>query len=101
MGSDGKWARVRFHANFDDSRPVIFPPPGPYWETGYAADESYATVVAYFPTGREAELETYWPDASEVDWHSVDNSPIFTDRFQCPKWWDEEKQQPKGSSHGK
>lgn len=86
-----KWHRVRFKTNFEDSRPVIFPPPGPWWESGVAGDESYAIAIAYFPSNRTRELKIYWPDAQEEDWHSIDDKPIFTDRFQCPHWWDEQK----------
>lgn len=25
------WRRIRFHANFPDSRPMIWPPLGPWW----------------------------------------------------------------------
>lgn len=44
-----RWMRLRFQANADDPRPVTFPPPGPWWCTGYAGDDSYAIVVAYLP----------------------------------------------------
>jgi hypothetical protein len=36
----GPWIRYRFHANADDYRPVKFPPPGPYWCSGYLGDGS-------------------------------------------------------------
>lgn len=90
-----KWHRVRFKTNFEDSRPVIFPPPGPWWESGYAADESYAIAIAYFPTHMIITLKQYWPDAEDLDWHRIDDKPVFTDRFQCPSWWDEEKMEAK------
>ncbi len=85
-----KWHRVRFKANFDDSRPVKFPPPGPTWESGLSCDESYAIRIAYFPEDKINMLNEYWPEAYDIDWHSIDDKPIFTDRFQKPEWWDED-----------
>lgn len=86
---DKKWHRVRFHANYDDSRPIKFPPPGPFWETGYAGDESYSTVVAYFPVGEEHRLKEFWPEAEKIDWMQVHDHLLFTERFPEPEWWKE------------
>jgi hypothetical protein len=36
--------RARFHANEDDWRAVKFPPPGPYWCTGYGENYSIALL---------------------------------------------------------
>ena len=77
--------RVRFHANYNDSRPVKWPPPGPFWETGFAADESYATVVAYVES--EDQITEFWPEADEIDVYERDVEPTFTDRFPRPEWW--------------
>lgn len=79
-----KWIRYRFHANLDDSRPVIFPPPGPWWETG--TGEDFAVVVAYLPPN--ANLLDYWPEASNIDPHEHTNKIVFTDRFPKPDWWE-------------
>ncbi len=84
-----QWHRVRFHANYDDSRPVVWPPLGPYWETGLAGDESYATVVAFFPVGSECLLTEFWPEADKVDWHDVTDEIAYTSRFTKPDWWRE------------
>lgn len=77
-----RWTRHRFRANVEDPRPVSFPPPGPYWITGYGP--SWATVVAYLPTGEE--VTKYWPEASEVDSDPMDEI-TFTGRFPKPEWW--------------
>lgn len=77
------WRRYRFHANEDDPRPVKFPPPGPFWVSGYGED--YAVVVAYLP--HWADLHDFWPEASDVT--VQERAEItFTDRFPSPKWWD-------------
>jgi hypothetical protein len=83
-----RWHRVRFHANYDDSRPVKVEPPGPWWETGLAGDGSYSVVVAYFPDGAQDRIFEFWPEASQVDWHRVEDAPTFTDRFPQPDDWD-------------
>lgn len=80
------WKRYRFHANFDDPRPVKFPPPGPWWESGFAANEEYSVVVAYLPSA--AKLGHYWPEASEVTF-TEETEIHFTDRFPKPDWWQE------------
>lgn len=77
-----RWHRYRFHANEDDSRPVKFPPPGPWWETGLG--DGYAIVVAYLPPAEK--LTDYWPEASEVD-YTKETELVFTDRFPKPDWW--------------
>lgn len=76
--------RARFHANADDYRPVKFPPPHPYWCSGYAGDESYSIIVAY--ADDEAQILEYWPEATEIDAEPVDGY-VFTDRFAKPKWF--------------
>lgn len=78
--------RARFQADGADWRPVKFPPPGPAWCTGYAADESYSVVVAYVEN--EGQVREFWLEASNVDVQDAD-SIIFTDRFERPDWWPE------------
>lgn len=78
------WVRYRFHTNANDYRPVTFPPPGPYWCSGYAGDDSFAIVVAYLPS--RVQLETYWPDATEVQ-SGQQASISFSARFPRPDWW--------------
>jgi hypothetical protein len=76
------WQRHRFHANDADPRPVTFPPPGPYWISGYGDD--YAIVVAFLPS--DVEVTSLWPEASNIDTDDVDGI-TFTSRFPEPDWW--------------
>jgi hypothetical protein len=77
-----KYWRVRFYANADDYRPVKFPPPGPYWCSGYTDDSS--VMIAYLP--KKSDLHEYWPEALVDEWYGQE--PIeFTDRFSKPDWW--------------
>jgi hypothetical protein len=78
-----EWIRARFHANLEDSRPITFPPPGPFWETGFGED--YAIVVAYVRD--EAQITEFWPEATHIDAQEVDEI-VFTDRFAKPDWWE-------------
>jgi len=79
------WRRYRFHANLDDPRPILFPPPGPWWESGFSDD--YAIVIAYLPPS--IKLKKYWPEATKID-YSEEDKIEFTDRFPRPKWWKEQ-----------
>lgn len=74
--------RYRFHANLEDSRPVKFPPPMPWWETGF--NDVYATVVAYLPP--DVALTEYWPEAQDIA-VTDETEIVFTDRFPKPDWW--------------
>ena len=76
--------RARFKANYPDWRPVKWPPPGPCWCTGFAADESYSIVVAYAKD--EDQVREFWPEARDIDAPPADQF-IFTDRFERPDWW--------------
>lgn len=76
------WIRARFEANLDDSRPVKWPPPGPFWESGF--NDEHAIVIAYVKN--EKQIHEYWPEANNLDCVSVENI-VFTDRFQKPEWW--------------
>lgn len=78
------WIRSRFKANLDDSRPVKWPPPGPWWETGF--NDEHAVVVAYTKTKKQV-LE-FWPEARDIDSEKVAKIE-FTSRFRKPKWWNE------------
>lgn len=84
-GAAKRWVRHRFHANGEDSRPVRFPPPGPWWESGFAFDESYSIVIAYLPEG-EAVTE-WWPEATEIDSAEPVDRITYTERFPKPEWW--------------
>lgn len=80
------WKRIRFYVDRKevqfDFRPIEFPPPGPYWCTGFS--ESDYVLVGYFKT--EAQLYEFWPEA-RLD--SVDDKEeiVFTDRFPKPEWF--------------
>lgn len=81
--------RARFLTDPNDPRPAKFPPPGPWWHTGYR--DAHSIVVAWFPKEQwEEALRTYWPDASSVDAEEIPEGPQFTDRFQKPGWCKEE-----------
>lgn len=81
------WLRARFRTNQEDYRPVIVPPPGPYWCTGYG--DNYSVIVAYLQSG--VSLYTYWPDAYNVEYEEVDK-PEFSARFPKHPEWNEEKE---------
>lgn len=78
------WIRARFKANFDDSRPIKWPPPGPFWETGISANGEYSTVVAYVKSFEQ--VSEFWPEAKDIDSSNVDEI-VFTERFQRPDWY--------------
>lgn len=82
MGT-GKWLRVRFRADEDDFRPVVFPPPGPYWCSGYG--NNHAIVVAY--VGTVDQIAGFWPEASEIVVMEEGVDIAFSDRFPEPAWW--------------
>ncbi len=84
-----KWKRYRFYTESKDYRPVIGPPPGPYWCSGYAMavpeDLPDKTVlIAYIPEGED--LLKWWPEA-EVDDFTEETEITFTSRFPRPDWW--------------
>lgn len=78
------WLRCRFHANEDDPRPVSWPPPGPYWCTGYGEDHS--VIVAYVRSF--GQVKQYWPEATEIESDECDKIE-YSDRFQKPDWYTE------------
>lgn len=77
--------RARFKAGFEDYRPVNWPPPGPYWCTGYAGDESHSIVVAY--ADNEGQIREFWPEAKDIGAQEV-TEYTFTGRFPKPDWWE-------------
>jgi hypothetical protein len=79
-----KWRRYRFHTDSEDYRPIIFPPPGPWWCSGYSGDSS--VIVCYLPRGES--VSSYWPEASGVDF-TDEEEIVFTSRFPKPDWWTE------------
>lgn len=76
--------RVRFHANYDDPRPISWPVKHPFWITGYAGDESYSTVVSY--ADNLDYILTNWPEADNIDSQEVDKYE-FSGRFPKPDWF--------------
>ena len=80
------WDRIRFRANNDDYRPVIWPPMGPYWCSGYGDD--YSIIVAYIPHKTTYnQLKEYWPEANNIDVMEENVQIIFSNRFPKPNWW--------------
>lgn len=84
MNKQSTWLRCRFHANADDYRPMSFPPPGPYWCSGYGDD--YSVIVAYVKS--EDQITEYWPEANNIDVEECE-SITFSDRFPKPSWFNE------------
>lgn len=82
VGDIKMWLRARFKANHEYSRPIAWPPPVPFWETGFTDD--HAIVVAYVKY--EYQVEEFWPEAIDVEFEKR-NEITFTDRFQRPEWW--------------
>lgn len=80
--------RARFRANYDDWRPVKWPPIGPCWCSGVAGDESYSIVIAYVQN--EDQVREFWPEATHIDPEESDHI-VFTDRFARPDWWPVDK----------
>lgn len=81
------WVRARFRAALDDHRPVKWPPPGPYWCSGYWCSgdgEGRSVVVAYLRPGDE--VTDWWPDAEEIDAEECEEAK-FSPRFPRPGWW--------------
>lgn len=78
-----KFIRCRFCCASGDPSPIKWPPPGPYWCTGYNSFE-HPIVVAYIK--KENQLLQYWPDATDID-IQINEDITFTDRFTEPDWW--------------
>lgn len=81
------WMRVRFRVRHDDPRPVIWPPPGPYWWTGSGKDKdgnSVNVIVAY--TKDPDKLKEFWPEMGEMSFSSAPEPVRWFDRFPKPDW---------------
>lgn len=98
-----KWLRLGcILKDTNDSRPLVVPPPGPWWESGIGED--YFNMVIYVPEG--VSLEKYWPEIkgeyyagmpreecypdnpdTHIRFCEESNGVIFTDRFAKPGWW--------------
>lgn len=79
-----EWYRVRFRAD-EDARPIKWPPPGPYWCSGYTMS-GVAIVVAYVRD--VAQIAEFWPDSHDLDW-TEEAEITFSSRFAEPDWWRE------------
>ena len=74
--------RSRFVSSADDYRPVVWPPYGPYWCSGYDSNDN-AIIVAYTKT--KAQIKECWPEADNIEAEKVDKI-IYTSRFRKPSW---------------
>ena len=90
MNRNREWNRVRFKTSIADYRPVLFPPPGPYWCTGtesLAAQSGECSIlVAFIPRGDD--ILQFWPEAYDLDEVASDGIQ-FSDRFPRPDWFEE------------
>ena len=78
------WIRARFEANLEDSRPIKWPPIGPFWESGF--NDEHAIIIAYVKDVKQ--VTEYWPEANNIEYD--ENVAIkFTDRFPKPDYWKE------------
>lgn len=85
LSGEKRWIRYRFKTkSVEDYRPLIFNHKYPWWCSGYAGDESSATIIAYLPPGED--LFTYWNDAFDIDQEERDCIE-FTSRFPKPKYF--------------
>ena len=83
-----KWHRVRFYMAVDDPRPVAWPPPGPWWISGYRLSDDAAVCIAWIR--KKSELKKFWPEAEVDEWYEP--GPIeFSERFPKPDWYKEVK----------
>lgn len=86
-----QWERVRFLTTSEDYRPVVFPPPGPWWcsGSGLTSDgKDCFIIVAFLPVG--VPISSYWPEGQEpedVRFRYRVADITFTDRFPKPDWW--------------
>jgi hypothetical protein len=87
MSRAQSWTRFRFKTrSYPDMRPVIFPPPGPWWCSGRASDDSYAIIIFWCPS--KTRITRYWPDAFDIEPDENVGPPQWTDRFPKPDWWE-------------
>lgn len=78
-----KWIWVRFLSSESDWRPVRFPPPGPYWCTGYDSNKN-AVIVCY--VRKLEEVKRNWPEAKKIEFKK-DVEINFSKRFPEPAWF--------------
>lgn len=85
--SDKTWRRYRFHTDARDCRPTKFPPPGPWWRSGFNSNDN-PILVAFLPV--DSDLLEFWPEAFLIEYDECDG-PTFSGRFPEPEWWKELK----------
>ena len=82
--------RVRFYVNPRDPRPVKWPPPGPFWVSGFSVGgrmPEQVVVIAYVE--RLEQVREYWPEA-RIDSFQVVDEVRFSSRFPKPDWWEDD-----------
>lgn len=82
-----KWNRFKFEIAGSDPRPMVFPPPGPYWITGYA--ERGISVLAYIPVDEFLKDPKYWPDATFIK-SELNVELEYTKALPKPDWFKDE-----------
>jgi len=75
--------KVRFKTWCEDYRPLNWPIKHPYWCTG--GGDGYSIIVAYADSVEE--IQTNWPDATDIDVFEENTKYEFTQRFQQPSWF--------------
>lgn len=76
--------RYRFKVPGVDPRPIGWPPPGPFWISGYS--DTYVVVLAFANDLDTLTSQNHWPDAEEVEDLGVPDD-LFSERFPQPSWW--------------
>lgn len=74
------WLRARFSAS--DSRPIKWPPPGPFWESGF--NDDWAIVIAW--VRKYEQINEFWPEAHEIETTEHDEI-TYSSRFIKPDWY--------------
>ncbi len=79
-----KWIRARFYVTDEDYRPVKFPPPGPYWCSGFTMDGK-SILIAY--VRNKNQLDEFWPNFIEES-YTTESEIKYSDRFAKPEWYE-------------
>jgi hypothetical protein len=81
------WFRVRFYSHDPDPRPVSWPPPGPYWNSGTGEDKDgndVQIIIVY--TKEPNKLKEYWPEGRNFDCPLSPEPVRWHDLFPKPDW---------------
>lgn len=76
--------QFRFKIPGTDPRPIGWPPPGPFWATGYS--DTHVVVVSFAESLEVLLGPLHWPDAEDVEDLGIP-SDLYSDRFPKPDWW--------------